>query len=255
MSVVPSSEDVLSAIRWASSTVPVPEGPPSMLKKIKAEHPDWCLSLARLKKATAQLKEVPPEDERIPLTIKYAELMRQNPALREQIVYQETSIRYYRILGKDGFDYGVTFNSDMALFFNIMETRALTEPARRPHALYHMFEQLLPAAVKAKVSKEDLRQQLWKEFGCDPLLIAPPEPRTPEEFAQAARREEAARESHKKNSIMLKRELIKHSPEARALIPVDSDGEPIFREEIDGRFAVIVAKLRKGSGLEELGTL
>ena len=90
-------------------------------------------------------------------------------------------------------------------------------------------------------------------FGCDPLLAAPPTPRTSAEVALAARKEEMARQQFKAKSMALKCAMLQH-PEARKYIPVDSKGEPVWDESINGRYVVIVAKLKKGSGLEELET-
>jgi hypothetical protein len=132
-----------------------------------------------------------------------------------------------------------------------------------------MYDQLQHAAVKAGVPKEDLRKQLWSEqvenyfcfyqnthrsavrFGCDPLLAAPPTPRTLAEIALAARKEELGKQQFKANSMKLKRAMLQ-DPEARKYIPVDSQGEPVWDESINGRYVVIVTKLKKGSGLEEL---
>jgi hypothetical protein len=44
-----------------------------------------------------------------------------------------------------------------------MQTRAMEEAARRPFALFSMYDQLQHAAAKAGVPKEDLRRQLWNE--------------------------------------------------------------------------------------------
>jgi hypothetical protein len=51
----------------------------------------------------------------------------------------------------------------------------------------------------------------------------------------------------------LKRAMLQQ-PEARKYIPVDSQGEPVWDESINGRYVVAVTKLKKGSGLEELET-
>jgi len=51
----------------------------------------------------------------------------------------------------------------------------------------------------------------------------------------------------------LKRAMLQH-PEARKFIPVDNEGNPVWDESINSRYVVKVAKLKKGSGLEELET-
>ncbi len=152
-----------------------------------------------------------------------------------------------------------------------MQTHVMDNAAQRPSALYSMYDQLQHAAVKAGVPKEDLRKQLWNEcvqkyiyiyklthrlairFGCDPLLAAPPTPRTPAEVALAARKEEMVRQQYKAKSMELKRAMLQLS-ETRRYIPVDSQGNPVWDESINGRYVVKVAKLKKGSGLEELET-
>jgi len=61
------------------------------------------------------------------------------------------------------------------------------------------------------------------------------------------------RQQHKAKSMGLKRAMLQH-PEARKFIPVDNEGNPVWDESINGRYVVNVAKLKKGSGLEELET-
>jgi hypothetical protein len=42
-------------------------------------------------------------------------------------------------------------------------------------------------------------------------------------------------------------------PEARKYIPVDKAGEPIWKEEVNGEFALILVKIGKGRALKEFG--
>lgn len=152
-----------------------------------------------------------------------------------------------------------------------MQTRAIDEPPQRPLSLYNMYDHLQYAAVKAGVPKENLRRQLWDEcvievyshfppshcavvrFDCDPLVAAPPTPRTAAERAHVARREEMSREQYKTTSLEKMRAMLQHA-ESRKDIPVDRHGEPIWDELINGRYVVMITKLKKGSGLEELET-
>jgi hypothetical protein len=46
-------------------------------------------------------------------------------ALKKQLEYQEKSTRCYRILGSGDYDYGVTFNADMGIFFNVSSLTAV----------------------------------------------------------------------------------------------------------------------------------
>jgi len=62
-----------------------------------------------------------------------------------------------------------------------------------------------------------------------------------------------AQQQFKAKSLELKRAMLQQ-PEARKFIPVDDQGEPIWDESVDGRYVVLVTKLKKGSGLEELET-
>jgi len=135
-----------------------------------------------------------------------------------------------------------------------MQTRAITGPAQRPISLFNMYDHLLYAARKAGVPKEALRQQLWDEFGCDPLTAAPPTPRTAAEFAVVARREEMARQQFKDRSLEIMRAAVLLQPESNNSIPVDGQGEPIWDESIHGKYAVQVTRLKKGNGFEELET-
>jgi hypothetical protein len=80
-------------------------------------------------------------------------------------------------------------------------------------------------------------------YGVNPIPYLPPPP-TKEQA-------EARKAAFKKESMKLKRELLK-MPEARSYIPVDEKGEPIWNEEINGEFVVLV-KIDKGRGLKEFG--
>jgi len=155
-----------------------------------------------------------------------------------------------------------------------MQSRAIEEPAQRPVALYSIYDQLQHAATKAGVPKENLRRQLWNEyvklktciiffftstdcsvvrFGCDPLRGKPPTPRTSREAVLVARREEMARQQFKADSLEMMRSMLQQ-PETRNYVRVDSQGEPVWDEAVNGRYAVLVTKLKKGGGLEELET-
>lgn len=48
------------------------------------------------------------------------------------------------------------------------------------------------------------------------------------------------------------REMLKY-PETRSFIPVDARGEPVWDEAKNGEFYVIVVKIGKERGLQELG--
>jgi len=46
----------------------------------------------------------------------------------------------------------------------LLQARALEDPAQKSVALFSMYDHLRHAATKAGVSYEDLRQQLWEEY-------------------------------------------------------------------------------------------
>lgn len=83
-------------------------------------------------------------------------------------------------------------------------------------------------------------------YGVNPIPFLPPAP-TQEQI-------EARKVAFKKESLKLKREMLK-MPEARTYIPVDKHGEPVWDEKINGEFALIVAKIDKGNGLTEFGSV
>lgn len=83
---------------------------------------------------------------------------------------------------------------------------------------------------------------------------SPPTPRTLAEIAQAERREQQARQNFKTQKISMMRKLWVANPDARQHIHVDSEGVPLYDENIHGRYVTLVTKLKKGDGLEELET-
>lgn len=52
--------------------------------------------------------------------------------------------------------------------------------------------------------------------------------------------------------MKIKREMLK-MPEARAYIPVDARGQPLWDEKKNGQFALVVVKIDKADGLKEFG--
>jgi hypothetical protein len=55
---------------------------------------------------------------------------------------------------------------------------------------------------------------------------------------------------HKRESMKLKREMLKHA-EGRRIIPGDAQSEPVWDEAKNGQFVVLVVKINKGDGLTE----
>ena len=177
-------------------------------------------------------------------------------ALRAQQRYKDESKRCFKIYGRGKYDFGVSPNSDMAIMIDICHSR-LVEAGRlqlpRDAAiigqlwpLHCLFNYYWAAAQKAGVSKEDVGRQLEAEYGVNPIPFLPPPPTQAEADARKA--------SFKEKSLGVKRELLKNS-EARPYIPVDARGEPVWDEEKNGEFVVIVVRTDKGRGLSEFGTV
>ncbi|KAJ7104166.1 hypothetical protein B0H15DRAFT_794990 [Mycena belliarum] len=224
-----------------------------MLDAIKAAEPTWILGPVRLKKLLKVIsdEEAKEEAERI-ASGPYINL---NPshsrALRDQIAWQDSSIRWYRIIGHDGYDYAVTPNSDMGILLNIMQKRAAEEPRQRAHALYTMWTHFEPAAKKAGVPLENLRAQLTEEYGMDPLTAAPPPPRN--EFERAAMAAQAARRKaeYKRRTM----EMMRLMRDRGVPLPLDpATGDVEWVDGKHGEFVVLVTRVDKATGLEEFET-
>lgn len=63
---------------------------------------------------------------------------------------------------------------------------------------------------------------------------------------------EVRKASFKRDGMKLQRQMLK-VPEAREFIPVDSQGEPVWDDAINGQFTLIVVKIDKDRGLQEFG--
>ncbi|KAJ7593957.1 hypothetical protein C8J56DRAFT_884695 [Mycena floridula] len=143
-----------------SQHLKAPLGFQKMLDALKAAEPTWILGPIRFKKLLKKLAEEEEEE-----------------------VERKASGSHYRIIGHDGCDYAVTPNSDMAIFLNVMQKRAVEDPRQRPNALYNLWLHLEPAAKKAGVPLNNLRAQLTGEYGMDPLTDALSPPKSDAERA------------------------------------------------------------------------
>ncbi|KAJ7475840.1 hypothetical protein FB451DRAFT_1397238 [Mycena latifolia] len=233
-----------------SRNLKAPLGFQKMLDALKAAEPQWILGPVRLKKllkliADQEAKEKAEREESEP----YFKLTSgHSQALRDQIAWQDVSTRHYRIIGHDGYDYAVTPNSDMGILLTIMQKRAVEEPRQRAHALYTMWLHFEPAAKKAGVPLENLRAQLTKEYGMDPLTAASPAPRN--DLERAAWNAQLARNkaAHKKNKMAIMRQM----RDKGAPIPLDLvTGDVAWNDETHGEFVVLVTRVDKATGLEE----
>ncbi|KAJ6612143.1 hypothetical protein B0H10DRAFT_2192614 [Mycena sp. CBHHK59/15] len=236
-----------------SQHLKVPLGFQKMLDAIKAAEPTWILGPVRLKKLLKVIADEEAKEEAennasgpyINLTSSHSQ------ALRDQMAWQDRSTRHYRIIGHDGYDYAVTPNTDMAIFLNIMQKRAVEEPSQRVHALYNMWLHLEPAAKKAGVPLENLRVQLTEEYGMDPLTVAPPPPRNDAERAALNTQLEKEKAKHKKKKMGMMRQM----RDMGAPIPLDPvTGDVAWDDGKHGEFVVLVTRVDKATGLEELET-
>jgi hypothetical protein len=97
-----------------------------------SEDPNWVLELKRLsgvwkKKKTDNGSTVRSVTNQRPLipwkNAPSGRIYQQERALRgalnDQLEYQERSTRCYKIRGRDEYDYGVTFNIDVGIFFSV----------------------------------------------------------------------------------------------------------------------------------------
>ncbi|KAJ7170678.1 hypothetical protein C8R43DRAFT_1231436 [Mycena crocata] len=224
-----------------------PLGFQKMLTALKAAEPTW-IGLVRLKKI---LKAIADEEEKekdqrsdphFNLTPSHSQ------ALLNQLAWQDRSTRQYRIIGHDGYDYATTPNSDMGILLMMMQKRAIEEPDQRASALYTMWEHLEPVAKKAGVPLENVRQQLWDEYGMDPLIAAPLPARNDAQRAA----QQADRERRKANHKRQKMQIMRQMRNQGAPIPIDPiTGDIAWADEKHGMFVVLVTRVDKTTGLQE----
>ena len=121
-----------------------------------------------------------------------------------------------------------------------------------------MWDTYWAAAQKAGVCKEDIGRQLEAESVnwslhitttnftplADTVSFLPPPPSQAQIYARKAKFME--------ESLKLKREMLK-MPGGRQYIPVDQNSEPVWDEEKNGEFALVVVKIDKERGLQEFG--
>ena len=115
---IPTAEEIQDEAIEAISVGSSPTGMPSLLKKIKDNNPTWGLGMQRLKNVMKDYGKMGTDSLPSPLSDPAPRLS----ALQEQLQYQEKSIRHYRIIGSDGYDYGVTFNASMSIIFSVRFT-------------------------------------------------------------------------------------------------------------------------------------
>ncbi|KAF2111381.1 hypothetical protein BDV96DRAFT_690299 [Lophiotrema nucula] len=257
MVTVPSDEDILKAIRDIYASTP-DLGRAKVLAKLKGDN-TWQLSDNRLKKLLdsndlKRILELPKDGSEIPVI---ANITIPKNALAAQIRYKDESIRCFKLYGKGEYDWGVTPNSDMQIMIEVCHNRLLEWGAAGPWSATRMrqvassselrtiWEYYWSAAQKVGLTKDDIGRQLKAEYGADPTNYIPS--LTP---AQEAKR----KAEFKKNSMAMKRQMLKH-PEGRKAIRVDTRGDPLWDEEINGQFVVIVTRINKGDGLTEYGDI
>ncbi|GBE85669.1 hypothetical protein SCP_0801900 [Sparassis crispa] len=169
--------------------------------------------------------------------------------LLHQLDYMHNSDHLYRLYGRGGHDWGVTFNADMGIMFTVLQRRVIEE--HEAGALFVMYQRLLAAARQVDVSASDLRSQLYVEYGIDPLLAALPPPSTPREAAARHTHEESARASYRAQKIELLKALRQQESDdyapfnLKSRIEVDKFGIPVYREEVHGMDAVFCVPVNK----------
>jgi len=172
-------------------------------------------------------------------------------ALERQETFFQTSPRDYLLYGRAKYDYALTFNANIKLLFVILLKRMIDWIRKRPNPpqseklvaatcmpTREMFDQLYAGAKKAGISREDLGLQLQAEYGVNPVPHFPPLPVTQLEKELAALQE---RYVYKKGKI----EMI-----GKERFRLDSHGEVIWDEQVEGRFATILTKMDRATGKE-----
>ncbi|KAF2451690.1 hypothetical protein P171DRAFT_515658 [Karstenula rhodostoma CBS 690.94] len=170
--------------------------------------------------------------------------------------YMVTSRRCFRIYGRGEYDYGVSPNMDQQILIGICHNRLLKLGAPGPWneqtklqvarsgEINTIWNYWWAAGRKVDLAKEDIARQLEAEYGVDPTPWLPVLNETQMKHRKAV---------FKAKSLDLKRAMLKADPEARKIIPVDAEGEPVWDEKVHGEYAVLVVKISKADGVTEYG--
>ncbi|KZV87847.1 hypothetical protein EXIGLDRAFT_839635 [Exidia glandulosa HHB12029] len=283
MSATPSNDEIAAAARKVRQTAP-DMGAAKVLAAVKDAHPDWALSEQRLRKVMKEhgLGLPHPSLSTPQIFPKAATTSRPSPgapgfyrphdeapapalpidARAEQLRYQKESPRSYKLYGRGTkWDYAVTWNVDMQLMVTMMQNRMLEAGLPRDDRqkqqwaeappMRTIFEQLWPAAQRAGLTRADLGRQLEAEWGAnpEPLIFYP---RTKRELTvwEAQRADEAAK--YKVTSMRIKREMARaaRGTEHEGSVKTDARGQPLWDEEVNGQYVVILSRLHKGTDIE-----
>ncbi|CAJ2504290.1 Uu.00g116840.m01.CDS01 [Anthostomella pinea] len=210
--------------------------------------PSWRISEARLKKLAPSVNKM---NESTKLGIP-------DDARAAQSRYKKDGTRTFRIYGRGEHNYGVSLNADMAILFNIMYARLLkvgvpqtTEDKNRlasTRALQIIWDYYVAAAAAAGVARQEVGAQLEAEFGV-PWRYMPTPPGPERTWPEA----EAVKAAYKTKSLKMTRTMRQQIAEARALIPVDGNGDVVWDEAKNDQYAMLVVRIDKGDGLREFG--
>ncbi|KAK0483036.1 hypothetical protein EDD18DRAFT_1200689 [Armillaria luteobubalina] len=190
-----------------------------------------------------------------------APILPANP-LAAQIRFHKESTRFFILYGRGEYDYAVTPNSSIGIILSIFQKRVLgfLEGKRRPLSVDQqralnenggvqtMFEYYEAAGKMAGILASDVGRQFEAEYGLNPLRW-----RTNEQNDPAWRKAyEGAKEAiHKKNTMPILKALSESQVVPRGMFPaVDKRGNPIYDPKINGRFALIITKVSKATGIE-----
>ncbi|KAI9708402.1 MAG: hypothetical protein M1828_003000 [Chrysothrix sp. TS-e1954] len=246
----PTNDEVIQAVNVIRADRPF-IGRAKLLSQLKQEH-NWNLSPARFKKLTASVNELHASMSPIPPNIP-------QDALAAQLRYKRDSTRHFRIYGRGEYNFGVSLNADQAVHLDIAHTRLMKagrpqseEQSRQAAVAWPtrlVWDNYFAAAKIAGVSKAEVGAQIESEYGV-PLRYLPVP--TIEEIGPEAEKRKAA---FKAESLKVKRQMLRESPESRKFIPTDGKGEPLWSENVNGQFALLVVKIDKGEGLKEFGNV
>ncbi|KAK0216336.1 hypothetical protein IW262DRAFT_1399723 [Armillaria fumosa] len=183
-----------------------------------------------------------------------------NP-LAAQLRFHKESTRFFILYGRGEYDYAVTPNSNVGIILSTFQGRILgfLEGKRRPLSVDQqralnenggvqaMFEYYEAAGKMSGIPAGDVGRQFEAEYGFNPLRW-----RTNEQNDPAWRKAyEGAKEAiHKKNTIPIFKALCQSQVVPRGIFPVDKRGNPIYDPKINGRFALIITKVSKVTGIE-----
>ncbi|KAG7441215.1 uncharacterized protein BT62DRAFT_923442 [Guyanagaster necrorhizus] len=178
-----------------------------------------------------------------------------NP-LSAQLQFHKESPGFFILYGRGEYDYAVIPNSSIAIILSLLEflkgkrmplsvdqQKALNENG----GVQTMFEYYEAAGKKAGIPVGDIGRQFEAEYGIDPLRW-----RTKRQNDPAWRKTyDGVKEViHKKYMIPVMKAMSESLVVPRGMIPMDEAGNPIYDPKVNGRFALVITKISKVTGIE-----